>query len=107
MTFLQQTLGRNYKWFYAVKYNFAIANAGIVANIIRCLPKIISSLMILFIWSKANSPIDIFTYLVIGRVYKAFCEGFGEQIVSQDIISGNLTSDILRCKPPSILYILR
>ncbi len=96
MTFLQRTLGSNYKWFYAVKYNFAIANAGIVANIIRCVPKIINSLMILFIWSKANSPVDIFTYLVIGRVYKSFCEGFGEQIVSQDIISGSMTVELLR-----------
>ena len=96
MTFLQRTLGEKYKWFYAVKYNFALANAGIVANIIRCIPKIISSLMILFIWTKANSPIELFTYLVIGRVYKSFCEGFGEQVVSADIISGSLTAELLR-----------
>jgi ABC-2 type transport system permease protein len=96
MNHLQQTLDRNYKWFYIIKYGFKLANAGIVANIIRCFPKLLSSLMILFIWSKANSSVAIFTYLVVGRIYKSFCEGFGEQVVSQDIISGSLTSEILR-----------
>lgn len=96
MTFLQQNLGQHYKWLYLIKYNFKLANVGIMANIIRCFPKLISSLMILFIWSKANSTVAIFTYLVVARIYKSFCEGFGEQVVSQDIISGSLTSEILR-----------
>jgi ABC-type uncharacterized transport system permease subunit len=96
MTFLQRTLGQYYKWLYITKYNFKLANVGIVANIIRCFPKMLSSLMILFIWSKANSSVAIFTYLVVGRIYKSFCEGFGEQVVPQDIISGSLTSEILR-----------
>jgi ABC-type uncharacterized transport system permease subunit len=95
MTFLQRTLGKNYKWLYISKYNFAIANAGMVANIIRCFPKILSSLMVILIWSKANPSIAIFTYLIVGRLYKSFAEGFGDQVVSQDIINGDLTSQIL------------
>jgi ABC-2 type transport system permease protein len=95
MTFLQRTLGVHYKWLYISKYNFAIANAGMNANIIRCFPKILSSLMVIFVWSKANPTIAIFTYLIVGRLYKSFAEGFSDQVVSQDIISGNLTSQIL------------
>jgi ABC-2 type transport system permease protein len=96
MTFLQHILGSNYKWLYITKYNFKLANVGIVANVIRCFPKVLNTLMLLFVWSKANASITVFTYLVVGRIYKSFCEGFGEQVVSQDIIAGYLTSEILR-----------
>ena len=96
MTFLQQTLGKNYKWWYVAKYNFAVANAGIAANLMSSIPKIISSLTVIFIWSKANPSIAIFTYLIIGRIYKSFCDGFGDAVVSMNIIDGSLTSEIIR-----------
>jgi hypothetical protein len=96
MSYLQKAFIQNYKWLYVTKYNFKLANVGIVANVIRYFPKILNSLMVMFLWSKANASVAIFTYLVVGRIYKSFCEGFGEQVVSHDIINGYLTSEILR-----------
>ena len=96
MTFLQQTLGKNYKWWYILKYNFRKVNAGLLAIILGAFPKILNSLMVLLVWSKANPSIDIFTYLIIGRIYKSFCEGVFDGAISTDIILGSLTSKIIQ-----------
>jgi ABC-2 type transport system permease protein len=95
MTFLQQTLGRNYKWWYIVKYHIAVANSGLVASLIGSFPKILSALMIVFVWSKSNPSVAIFTYLIVGRIYRSVVESYSEVIVSRDIINGNLTSQLV------------
>jgi ABC-type uncharacterized transport system permease subunit len=95
MTFLQKTLGHNYKWLYLIKYNFAITNSGIKANLLSSIPLILNSLAVIFIWSKANPSTAIFTYLIIGRIYKSFAESIPENSVSLDIIEGRLTNKLL------------
>ena len=96
MTLLQNTLGRNYKWIYIILYNFRKVNAGLIAILLSGFPKILNSLMVLLVWSKANPSIDIFTYLIIGRIYKSFCEGVFDSALSTDIVFGSLTSKIIQ-----------
>jgi ABC-2 type transport system permease protein len=95
MTLLQRTLGQNYKWLYLIKYNFLITNTNIFGNLLSGIPLVLNSLIVIFIWSKATSSIYVFTYLIVGRIYKSFAESIPENSVALDIIEGRLTSKIL------------
>jgi ABC-type uncharacterized transport system permease subunit len=95
MTFLQKNLGQNYKWLYLIKYNFAITNSGIKANLLSSIPLVLNSLAVIFIWSKAHPSTAIFTYLIVGRIYKSFAESIPENSVSLDVIDGRLTNKLL------------
>jgi ABC-type uncharacterized transport system permease subunit len=95
MTFLQKTLGQNYKWLYIVKYNFPITNTNIVGMLLNSIPLILNSLIVIYIWSKVTSSIAIFTYLIVGRIYKSFAESVPEISVALDVIEGRLTSKVL------------
>ena len=95
MTLLQKILGQKYKWVYCVWYNFQITNTNIKGNILSSLPLVLNSLAVVFVWSKANPSIAIFTYLIVGRIYKSFCESIPENSVALDIVEGRLTTKIL------------
>lgn len=60
MSFFQRILGQKYKWLYVLKYNFAITNSGIRANLLSNIPLVLNSLAVIFVWSKANPTIAIF-----------------------------------------------
>ena len=95
MTFFQRILGQRYKWVYVLKYNFAITNSGIRANLLSNIPLVLNSLAVIFVWSKANPSVAIFTYLIVGRIYKSFAESVPEIGVAQDVIEGRLTNKLL------------
>jgi ABC-2 type transport system permease protein len=95
MTYLQKTLGQNYKWLYLIRYNIMITSTNIFGMLLSSIPLILNSLIVIFVWSKATSSIAIFTYLIIGRIYKSFAESTPEISVALDVIEGRLTSKVL------------
>jgi ABC-type uncharacterized transport system permease subunit len=95
MTFLQKTLGQNYKWLFVIRYNIMITSTNLFGMLLSSIPLILNSLIVIFVWSKATSSVAIFTYLIIGRIYKSFAESTPEISVALDVIEGRLTSKVL------------
>jgi ABC-2 type transport system permease protein len=97
MTFLQRTLGRNYKWWYIISYEFKRGSAQISTSLINMIIKTVEFLIIIYIWKFSNSFVstNIITYLVIGRVFDkiTYCEIEGQ--ISYMVIKGGLTRFLL------------
>jgi hypothetical protein len=66
MTFLQQTLGKNYKWWYIVKYNVKLAGSSYFMNIMEFFGNIVFTLALMFLWNLKQPNQEIFTYLLFG-----------------------------------------
>jgi ABC-type uncharacterized transport system permease subunit len=62
---------------------------------LNSIPLVLNSLIVIYVWSKATSSIAIFTYLIVGRIYKSFAESTPEISVALDVIEGRLTSKVL------------
>jgi ABC-2 type transport system permease protein len=96
MTFLQQSLGKNYKWLYIVTYNTKIAMATFHIYIFSILALVINTLAIVIVWKIAGAEIGVFTYLVVGRIYKSIIDSFPYASLGPEILNGKITSALLR-----------
>jgi ABC-2 type transport system permease protein len=95
MTFLQNTLGRNYKWWYIISYQFKLSSGHFIPFLINTTIRTIEFLIIVYIWKVNNSAAAIITYLVIGKMFDklTFCEIEGQ--ISYMVIKGGLTRFLL------------
>jgi len=92
-TLLQRILGRNYKWWYLLWYEFKISNGHFYSYIFLNIVRSVEFLIIIFVWQINNSSAEIITYLAIGRVFqKIVSSGFGG-VVGSYIDSGQITKD--------------
>jgi ABC-2 type transport system permease protein len=69
MTFLQQTLGRNYKWWYIIIYAFKTSSGHLQAFLFNSTLTTFEFLAFIYIWKLNGSFPEIITYLAIGRVF--------------------------------------
>lgn len=95
MTFLQRTLGKNYKWVYLIKYNLISGFAGLKANAYMMIGMIISTLAVVYLWKFNTDSTEIFTYLLVGRIYKSIVEGNFQVYFGADITDGKITKNLI------------
>jgi ABC-2 type transport system permease protein len=83
-TFLQKLLGRNYKWWYFILYNFKAQRAYLVDTLLWTAYAMVSLFGSFFIWwitTKNNNTFDtaeILTYLFIGNLISSFISNWIE-----------------------------
>lgn len=98
-TFIQKLLGRNYKWWYILKYNFTAASGGLGANFYQMLGTGFESLVVFYVWFSNGNSSEIITYLLIGRIYKSIPENYFYNTFGQDIINGKIVNQIITPQP--------
>jgi ABC-2 type transport system permease protein len=69
MTFLQQTLGKSYKWWYLINHQFKASSGHLPAFLTNTTIRTVEFLAIVYIWKINNSLPSVITYLAIGRVF--------------------------------------
>jgi ABC-2 type transport system permease protein len=92
-TFLQKFLGKNYKWWYAFKYEWAKTGASSFADLILQFQIFISNSLWIYIWSL-NSVQNVI-YLLTGRVFNFLISNFWYGRIGSDIIFGSLNNILL------------
>jgi ABC-type uncharacterized transport system permease subunit len=95
MTFLQSTLGKNYKWIYIMQYGIKYAGASYFMNIMDFFGNVAFTVTLMYLWSLKLPTQEIFTYLLIGRIYKSVAENYFYNGVASEILTGLLTSKLL------------
>jgi ABC-2 type transport system permease protein len=96
MTFLQQTLGPHYKWLYIILFGYKLGNSSPLIRIINIVSILIVSLTILSVWKIGNASSDVFTYLVVGRIFKTIVDTFVYYGLGSDILNGKITTALIR-----------
>lgn len=95
MTFLQQKLGKNYKWWYFVVYYIKTSTSTLRGNFFNILSELVKILAVIYIWYFSGSAIETFSYLLIGQIFKSLGEFYFYNSFSDTIISGKLTPKLL------------
>lgn len=94
-TFLQKLLGRNYKWWYLVKYEFKRSSGHFPSFITNSSIRAVEFLAIIYIWKLNNAVSDIITYLAVGRVFGRLIASWLDIVIANYILKGNLTRFLL------------
>jgi ABC-2 type transport system permease protein len=102
MTFLQQTLGKNYKWWYIVKYGFKTNTVYRGNSLMWLLSNFVMVIGTLTVWyinyanqgNFDNNFSNIFTYFVIGEAF-IFSNAI-QYDIGENIQDGKLTTKLLR-----------
>jgi ABC-2 type transport system permease protein len=95
MIFLQQTFGKNYKWWYIALYNLKLSGLGYFTTIMDLFGNIIFVIALMYVWNIKQPSQEIFTYLLIGRLYKSIAENYLYNSFASDILTGGLTNKLL------------
>jgi ABC-2 type transport system permease protein len=102
MAFLQQTLGKNYKWWYVILFYFKSHVTYLKDTFIRGFAELFGLGITIFIWyittnnSTQFDTKEIITYLIIGFIYTVFTSSWFAEDLGYEIKTGNLTTSILR-----------
>lgn len=93
-TFLQKLLGRNYKWWYVIQYNFKSASAYATSDIFYYLNQIITAYVSIGIWSLSNrGDIDqTINYLIVGNIFLSLTLLNNHWRLSDEVYSGGFSS---------------
>jgi len=93
---LEKLLGKNYKWWYFVKYSFERHNGGAWSLGIAQFSLLSNSLISSYAWVFAGAGSDIFTYLLFGKVFRGLTESYNYGELSEQIYNGKITSDLIK-----------
>jgi len=94
-SFMQKLLGRNYKWWYLLNYEFKRSAGHFQSFIINTSIRAFEFLAIIYIWKINNGTAEIITYLALGRVFGRLVSSFLDSIISGLISKGGLTRYLL------------
>jgi ABC-2 type transport system permease protein len=101
MTFLQQALGRNYKWWYVLKFAFKSNTTYRGNSIMWLLSSVITMAGMIFVWYISYFRNDnllefssIFTYFIIGEAF-IFSSAI-QYDIGENILDGKITTKLLR-----------
>ncbi len=84
-----------------------MVGANLTANLFQIVVRIMETVTTSYVWYFAKADSSVFTYLLVGRIYKALGEnGFYGNLSSQ-IISGKITSDLMRPQPIMAYFSLK
>lgn len=107
-TFMEKILGKNYKWFYLVVYNFRLKRTYLGNTIMWTLFWIFSLLGGFFVWwitTKDNQNFDtsmILTYLFVGNMIGSFINSWPSVDLGVMNQTGQLSSKLLT--PSSFVF---
>ena len=73
-TTMQKLLGKNYKWWYVMVFNYKSAGAYVFSDFFYYLNQIISTYISIIIWSVSNRGdiADTINYLIFGNIFLSF-----------------------------------
>ena len=94
-TTMQKLLGKNYKWWYIIKYSYSASNSNFNAFIFSTAIRTIEFLAVIYIWKINNSPASLITYLAIGRVFDRLSFSEIPTILQMYISRGGLSRFLL------------
>jgi ABC-2 type transport system permease protein len=95
MTFLNKLLGKNYKWWYLISYEFKRSSGHFYSSIFNTSVRAIEFLAIVFIWKLNGNNSQIISYLALGRVFGRLLTFDISGQVSYFIVKGDLTRLLL------------
>ena len=104
MTFLQQTLGRRYKWWYIMKFNFHSSSSNLRGLVIGILSEVIKTSAIVYVWYFKGSDTNVFLYLLLGMVFKSMGEYYFYNRFAEYIASGSITNRLILPTSPMKVY---
>ena len=67
-TFLETVLGKDYKWWYVVKYFYKVDGKYFVNNLLHFLGQTVSIYSAVLIWNYTNSSAEIISNLILGVI---------------------------------------
>ena len=92
MTFLQQTLGKNYKWVYITKFALISESGDKLGFFAKYVSAILLVIANAYVWFLAGTTSNIFTYLLVGRIYFELTSNNYYYRLTNLIISGNINN---------------
>jgi ABC-2 type transport system permease protein len=98
MTFLQRTLGRNYKWWYALKYNLNLSLVYIVPSLFIIIRDFMPLLVSLIIYGSFLETKDFAVYFVVSNIFFKLCSMVWDIAwdIKTDIMNGQMTTKLMR-----------
>ncbi len=98
MTFLQRTLGRNYKWFYALKYNLNLSLVYIIPSLFVIIRDFLPLLVSLIIYGSFLDAKEFAVYFVISNIFFKLCSTVWDIAwdIRTDLLNGNMTTKLMR-----------
>ena len=66
---LQSLLGRNYKWWYIIKFSILTESGDKLGFFVRYISAILIVFCNNYVWYLSGASSSVFTYLLIGRIY--------------------------------------
>jgi ABC-type uncharacterized transport system permease subunit len=84
-----------FKLWFLVRYSMLSAQAGGLVNVLTIMGSSLTLIAMIYVWKLGNASVAIFSYLLIGRIYKSLAENYFVGTLSGDIISGQLSRVLL------------
>jgi ABC-2 type transport system permease protein len=106
-TLMEKLLGKNYKWWYILKYYFKSNGTGLSGFLVSQIADIVQVLGITYIWIINNSPNQVITYLIIGRIFKSLSDCFLAEVVAPEVASGKISNYLMLPTPFMPFYFFR
>jgi ABC-type uncharacterized transport system permease subunit len=95
MTFLQRRLGKNYKWFYILKYSLIRESGGKIGFLSQYFATIVRNVSMNYVWFLAGADSGLFSYLLIGLVYKGLVTNVYYYRISSLIHNGSISTKLM------------
>ncbi len=95
ITFLQKLLGQNYKWWFIIRYHLISETGGRIGFIFGYISSIARIISSNYVWFLAGSGTEVFTYLLVGRIYSQISNNLYYYQLSYLIHTGNLTGKLM------------
>ena len=94
-TFMEKLLGTNYKWWFLLKHSFKSISTGFFGFLISQVSDIVQVVGITYIWILNNSPKEVITYLIVGRIFKSLSDCYVAEVVAPEVSGGKITNYLL------------
>jgi ABC-2 type transport system permease protein len=98
MTFLQQTLRKNYKWWYALKYNLNLSLVYITPSLFVIIRDFLPLLVSLIIYGSFLEVKDFATYFIVSNIFFKLCSMVWDMAwdIRTDLLNGQMTTKLMR-----------
>jgi ABC-2 type transport system permease protein len=97
LTLIQRLLGRNYKWWYVMVFNFKSASSYVWSDLFYYLKQVLTAYIAIFIWSYSNR-IDIddtLNYLIFGNIFLSLTLLNNNWRMSDEVFEGKMSSKLI------------
>jgi len=95
-TFMEKLLGKNYKWWYALVFYFRSTSTNITAFYISQFSYITEALIIVYLWFQSSQRSELFTYLIMGRLFRSIISSYYYTDLTNMINTGTISKKLLQ-----------